>query len=207
MSARRTSVRASGPCRPLFFGLVLAAALVIGGPPAPAQAPVTIGGPFALTAADGTAVTEATYRGKWLLVFFGYTSCPDLCPTTLMDIAGALEKLGPDAGRVQALFITVDPERDTPDVMGQYTAAFDPRIAGLTGTREQVAAAAQAYGAYSERRESGEDDRSYLVDHSTHLTIMDPQGRFVRGLGFDTPSQRIADTLRGLMESRQGGAR
>ena len=193
------SRRVRGLSTSALVGIVLTATLMLGERSARAQTPVTIGGPFTLTAADGSAVTDATFRGKWLLVFFGYTFCPDLCPTTLMDIAGALQKLGPDAGRVQALFITVDPERDTPEVMGQYTAAFDPRIAGLTGTREQVDATAAAYGAHSERRKISADDTGYVVDHSTYLYIMDPQGRFVRGLSFDTPSERIAGTLRDLM--------
>jgi len=87
---------------------------------------------FTLTAADGRSVTEQTYRGKWLIVFFGYTFCPDVCPTTLLEIAGALAKLGPRAEAVQGLFVTIDPKRDTPEILGAYVKSFDPRIAGLT---------------------------------------------------------------------------
>src|SRR5271166_2274014 len=92
-----------------------------------ATSPVTVGGPFTLTAPDGTTVTDQTYRGKWLLVYFGYTFCPDTCPTTLNEIASALEKLGADAVKVKPLFITVDPQRDTREVLEQYTQSFDPR--------------------------------------------------------------------------------
>jgi protein SCO1/2 len=118
---------------------------------------------------------------------------------TLMEIAGALEKFGPDATRLQPIFITVDPERDTPDVMGKYTEAFDRRIVGLTGSPQQIAAVEQGYGAYSTHHKAGAGDEDYVVDHSTYLYIMDPQGKFVRALDFDTPSDRIADTLRALM--------
>jgi protein SCO1/2 len=193
--------------RRLFFvdlstisSLVVAAALIIGGPTAYAErARVTVGGPFTLIAPDGTAVTDATYRGKWLLVFFGYTSCPDLCPTTLIEIGHALKALGPSAARLQPIFITVDPQRDTPEVMGRYTAAFDSRIVGLTGSPRQIAAVAQEYGAYSASRKTGAGVDDYVVDHSTYIYVMDPQGKFVRGLAFDTPSGRIAETLRQLL--------
>jgi protein SCO1/2 len=181
-------------------GLVVTTALIIGGPGAYANAArVTVGGPFVLTAADGTTVTDATYRGKWLLLFFGYTSCPDLCPTTLNEIARALEDLGPGAARLQPIFITVDPARDTPEVMRRYTAAFDHRIVGLTGAPKQIAAVAKEYGVYSAPRKTGAAVDDYVVDHSTYIYIMDPKGKFVRGLAFDTPSGRIAETLRQLM--------
>jgi len=189
-----------------LFGLaalccvVFAAALTLREPPAWAGAvPVTVGGPFALTAPDGTTVTDETYRGKWLLVFFGYTFCPDICPTTLNEIAAALDRLGPDAAKLQPLFITVDPERDTPGVMGQFTAAFDARIVGLTGSPQQIAAVARKYGAYSAIRNAGAGDKDYLVDHSTYIYLMDPRGEFARGFDAGTPGGRIAVALRKLM--------
>jgi protein SCO1/2 len=185
---------------PTLSSLVVAAALIVGGPLACAEgARVTVGGPFVLTAADGTRVTDQTYRGKWLLLFFGYTSCPDLCPTTLNEIAHALEVLGPGAARLQPIFITVDPARDTPEVMRKYTAAFDSRIVGLTGSPQQIAAVAKEYGAYSAQRKIGGSVDDYVVDHSTYIYIMNPQGKFVRGLDFDTPGERIAETLRQFM--------
>jgi protein SCO1/2 len=183
-----------------LFPIIFAAALSICQPLARADtAPVTVGGPFALSAPDGTTVTDETYRGKWLLVFFGYTSCPDICPTALYEIAAALDELGPEAAKLQPIFITVDPERDTPEVMGKYTGAIDPRIVGLTGSPQQIAAVAREYGAYSARHKTGAGAEDYVVDHSTYIYIMDPRGKFVRGLAFDTPTGRIADTLRKIM--------
>ena len=160
---------------------------------------VTIGGPFTLSTPDGTTVTDQTYRGKWLLVYFGYTFCPNSCPTTLLEVATALKKLGPDAAKVQPLFITVDPQRDTPKVMRQYTESFDPRIVGLTGTPQQIAAAAQEYGAYYVRHPTGPGADDYVMDHSTYLYVMDPQGKFVRAFDTGTSGDRIADALRELM--------
>jgi protein SCO1/2 len=184
----------------LFSSIMLAATLSICQPLARADtAPVSIGGPYTLMAPDGTTVTDETYRGKWLLVFFGYTSCPDICPTTLYEIAAAIEELGPDAAKLQPIFITVDPERDTPEVMGKYAGAFHPRIVGLTGSPQQIAAVAREYGAYSALHKTGAGAEGYSVDHSTYIYIMDPQGKFVRGLDVDTPTGRIADTLRKLM--------
>jgi protein SCO1 len=183
--------------------IVLTALLVVGkGSAQTANSPVTIGGQFTLTAPDGTTVTEQTYRGKWLLVFFGFTSCPDTCPTTLLDIAAALEKLGPAADKVQPLFITVDPQRDTPVVIGDYTRSFDPRIIGLTGTPEQIAAVAREYGAYYAPWKIGPGPEDYVMDHSSYLYLMDPEGKFVRGFDADTSGGRIAEAVRGVMSTR-----
>ena len=130
--------------RPLMLvGLLVAFGFFMDEPLARATtSAVTVGGPFTLSTLDGTTVTDQTYRGKWLLVYFGYTFCPSSCPTTLLAVSMALKKLGPDAAQVRPLFITVDPERDTPKVMQQYIESFDPRIVGLTGTQQQIAAAA-----------------------------------------------------------------
>ncbi len=178
--------------------------------PARAATPaVTIGGPFTLSTPDGTTVTDQTYRGKWLLVYFGYTSCPDSCPTALLEIATALEKLGPDAVRVQPLFITVDPQRDTPQVMQQYTQSFDPRIIGLTGTAQQIAAVAHEYGAYYVRHRTGPGAEDYVMDHSTYLYLMNPGGKFVRAFDSDASVDRIANALSKLLApgSHEGAAR
>jgi protein SCO1/2 len=186
--------------RAIPFGIAVATVLVLSQPlVCGANSPVTIGGPFTLTSPDGTTVTDQTYRGKWLLVYFGFTSCPDSCPTALLEIAVALEKLGPDADKLQPLFITVDPRRDTPDVMGTYTQSFDSRIVGLTGTRQQIAAVAQEYGVYYAPRNSGPGAGDYVMDHSTYLYLMDAEGKFVRGFDADTPSERIAEVVRGAM--------
>jgi protein SCO1 len=185
---------------PVLSGIAVAIALMSSQPLVlAANSPVTIGGPFTLTQPDGTTVTEQTYRGKWLLVFFGFTSCPDTCPTVLLEIAAALEKLGPDANKLQPLFITVDPLRDTPAVMGNYTQSFDPSIVGLTGTPQQIAAVAQEYGVYYAPHKSGLSAEDYVMDHGTYLYLMDPEGKFVRAFEADTPGDRIAETVRGAM--------
>ena len=190
--------RAHGP--PILFSIIIAVALSICQPLVRADtAPVTVGGPFTLMAPDGTTVTDKTYHGKWLLVFFGYTSCPDICPTTLYEIAAVIEELGPDATKLQPIFITVDPERDTPEVMGKYTASFHPRIVGLTGSPQQVAAVVREYRAHSAGHKTGAGAEDHPVNHSTYIYIMDPQRKFVRGLDFDTPAGRVADTLRKIM--------
>jgi protein SCO1/2 len=183
---------------------VLGAALIMGAIAAPAAAaPVTVGGPFALVAPDGTAVTDRTYRGKWLIVYFGFTFCPNTCPTALMEIGSALEKLGGNAADVQALFITVDPLRDTPAVMGEYLQSFDPRIVGLTGSPAQIAAAAREYGVYYAPHRTGPGVDDYVIDHSTYLYLMDPAGTFVRGFDANASGERIAEALRDIMAQRR----
>jgi protein SCO1 len=167
--------------------------------PGRAGEPVTIGGPFTLRTPDGTSVTDQTYRGKWLLVYFGYTFCPNTCPTALMDMSLVLAQLDGEADALQPLFITVDPQRDTPDVLRQYTRSFDPRIVALSGDPQQIAAAAAAYGAYYTTRKIGPGAEDYLIDHSSYTYLMDPRGRFVQGFEADTPPDRMAQQVRELM--------
>ena len=157
-----------------------------------------IGGPFTLVADDGKTVTERTYRGKWLLVFFGFTHCKDVCPATLNTIAAALRQLGPEAAKVQPLFITVDPQRDTPQVLANYVKAFDPRIVGLSGTMDQIAAVAGKYKVYFSADETAQD-RDYQVDHSAFVYLMNPQGQFVQLFGGATSNNEIAARLRQLI--------
>jgi protein SCO1/2 len=176
--------------------------------PSAAQTPtpsVTIGGPFVLTAPDGTTVTDQTFRGRWLLVYFGYTFCPDTCPTALLEIATALDRLGPDAGKLQPIFITVDPQRDKPEVIGQYTRSFDRRIVGLTGDPQQIAVVAEEYGAYYVRRSTGPAVQDYVMDHSSYVYVMDPRGKFVRAFDADTSGNHIADAMRKLMRQPPAG--
>jgi protein SCO1/2 len=187
--------------------IVFAMALFLSQPSWAATSSVTIGGPFTLTAPDGTTVTDQTYRGKWLLVYFGYTFCPNTCPMTLNEIATALEKLGADAAELKPLFITVDPQRDTGEVLEQYTQSFDPRIVCLTGSSEQIAAVAKEYGAYWAAHKTGPGAEDYVMDHSSYLYVMDPDGKFVHAFDADTPSDDIADALRELMaQPREGGS-
>ncbi|WP_051949096.1 SCO family protein [Methylosinus sp. PW1] len=142
-------------------------------PPPPASA---IGGPFQLVAHNGQTVTEKDFLGRPFLVFFGYTHCPDICHTTLFEISEVLRALGPKAN-AGALFVTVDPERDTPAVLKDYLSNFDPRIVGVSGERAQLDPMLKEYRIYSKKAaESGED---YAVDHTTVVYLMDKNGRFV----------------------------
>jgi len=200
MYCRRGFVRLSSLGLPILSSIVSESALVVIAPPAPAAtSTVTIGGPFTLSAPDGKMVTDQTFRGKWLLVYFGYTFCANSCPTMLLEIATALKKLGADAAKVQPLFITIDPQRDTAEVMQQYTQSFDPRIIGLTGTSQQIAAVAKEYGAYYIRHGTGPGAEDYVMDHSTYLYLMDPEGKYVRAFDSSTSGDRIADALRKLL--------
>jgi cytochrome oxidase Cu insertion factor (SCO1/SenC/PrrC family) len=142
-----------------------------------------IGGPFTLTDQTGKTRTDADFRGKLMLVYFGYTTCPDVCPTDLMQIGLALDKLGDAVAGVQALFISVDPERDTTDVLAKYVANFHPRILGLTETPAQVHAAADAYKAYYASY-TPPDGAVYLIDHTGFIYLMDRSGEY---LGFFPP--------------------
>jgi protein SCO1/2 len=160
---------------------------------------LSVGGPFSLIDGDRKPVTDQTWHGKYLLVYFGYTFCPDVCPTTLNNVADALDKLGPKADRLQPLFITVDPKRDTPAVVKQYAAAFGSRIVGLTGTPEQIAAAAKAYRVYYAEHRTGPGPDDYSMDHSSVLYLMGPDGRFIAPVRADQNGPEMAASLAKLM--------
>jgi protein SCO1/2 len=162
-------------------------------------AALTVGGPFSLIDGDGKPVTDQTWRGKYMLVYFGYTYCPDVCPTTLTSVAAALDKLGPKADQIQPLFITVDPKRDTAAVVKQYAAAFSPRLIGLTGTPEQIAAAAKEYRVYYAEHRTGPGPDDYSMDHSSVLYLMGPDGRFIAPVRADQDGPEIAAALTKLM--------
>lgn len=158
-------------------------------------------GPFTLTATDGTAVTDKDYRGRWLLIYFGYTFCPDICPTTLSAIAGALDELGVRADQVQPVFITIDPRRDTPKILADYVMAIDKRIIALTGTQAQIAATARAYGVIYERQDT--DDGSYFFDHTSYIYVVDRTGKLVETLSGSGDPKNIVRHLSKLMNSRK----
>jgi protein SCO1 len=158
-----------------------------------------IGGPFTLQNGNGKAVTDKDFRGKYMLVYFGYTFCPDVCPTTLNAVADAVDKLGPAASRIQPLFITVDPKRDTPAVVKQYAAAFGPNIEGLTGTAEEIAAVAKEYRVYYAEHRTGPGPNDYSMDHSSVLYLMSPTGGFVAPVRADQTGDEIAANLKKLM--------
>ena len=156
-----------------------------------------IGGPFRLVDQDGKTVTDADLKGKWSLVYFGYTHCPDACPTALNDIAIALDELGPKRGAVRPVFITVDPERDTPEVLKAYVTAFDAPILALTGTPDEIAQAAKGYRVYyAKHPEAGGD---YSMDHSSVIYVMDPEGRFTASFTHQSAPEEIAERLKKLL--------
>ena len=156
----------------------------------------SISGRFELETTDGRQVTDETYRGKWLVVYFGYTFCPDICPTVLTRITLALQALGPLAERVQPIFITVDPSRDTGRHLSRYLRAFSPRIVGLRGDADQTREAAHEFHAYYRMRSLGNGE--YSVDHSSFLYVMSPDGRFAKLLADSLPPDQLADELRQL---------
>ncbi len=158
-----------------------------------------VGGPFTLQNSQGQTVTDRTFRGKYMLVYFGYTHCPDVCPTTLSTIAQALKQLGPKAERIVPLFITVDPARDTQAVMGKYTALFSPQIVGLTGTPAEIARVAGAYHVYFAKRPSGKAPDDYSVDHSSVIYLMGPNGKFVAPIGAAASVPRMVADLQRLV--------
>jgi cytochrome oxidase Cu insertion factor (SCO1/SenC/PrrC family) len=150
-----------------------------------------VGGPFVLTGTDGKRVTEQDFRGKYMLVFFGYTSCPDICPTTL--------QLGPKADRITPIFISVDPERDTPDKLQAYVKSFDPRIVGVTGTPDEIAAAAKAYRVYYAKVPNKDKPDDYAIDHSSIIYVMDAKGQFVTHFVSTSSIDEMADKLDKLL--------
>jgi cytochrome oxidase Cu insertion factor (SCO1/SenC/PrrC family) len=154
-----------------------------------------VGGPFALTDHNGKRVTDQDFRGKYMLIFFGFTYCPDVCPSELQVMSAALDELGPKADRVQPIFITIDPARDTPEAMKLYVANFHPRLVGLTGSPEDVAQVAKAYRVYYARAKGSENQPDYLMDHSTILYLMGPDGRFVKHFTYGTDAKGLAAAL------------
>src|ERR1051326_7736534 len=186
-----------------IIGLLLAAMLLAAGGylflSGSRPTALTVGGPFSLIDGDGHPVTEQTWRGKYMLVYFGYTFCPDVCPTTLSSVADALDKLGPRAERIQPLFITVAPKRDTVPAVKQYAAAFGPRFVGLTGSPEQIATAARAYRVYYAEHRTGPGPDDYSMDHSSVLYLMGPDGKFIAPVRADQTGPEMAAVLTKLM--------
>ena len=139
----------------------------------------TVGGPFNLVDHTGKRVSDTDYRGQYMLVFFGFTFCPDVCPTALQVTSAALEKLGPKAARITPVFITVDPERDTPVQMKNYVGSFHPRLVGLSGTPEEIDSVAKAYRVYYKRVKDERSTAGYTMDHTSIVYLMGPDGRFL----------------------------
>ena len=159
-----------------------------------AQTVATIGGPFRLTDQNGRTVSDQDLKGHPFLVFFGFTHCPDVCPTTLFEVSEILRSLGPDANGTRALFITVDPERDTPSVMKDYVSNFDPHVSGLTGDPAAIAAVAKAYRVYYKKVPL--DGGGYTMDHTAIVYLMDRNGRFVAPFNLKRSAEAAAADLR-----------
>jgi protein SCO1/2 len=191
--------------RPLFVIACLILALLIGGAAltrAPGNAPplttgkALVGGPFKLTDQHGKTVSDADFRGKYMLLVFGYTFCPDVCPAELQVVTAALDALGPLADRIQPVFITIDPERDTVSQLALYAGNFHPRLVLLTGTSAEIAEVARAYRVYYAKAEgSANTARDYLMDHSSIIYLMGPDGQFVRHFTYTTDVAALAEQL------------
>ncbi len=154
-----------------------------------------VGGPFQLTDQDGNAVTEQTYKGKLMLVYFGFTYCPDACPTALGVMSAALDKLDVAAERVVPILVTVDPERDTPQVLKDYVSNFHPRMVGLTGTPEQIAEVAKAYRVFYQKA-AGATGGDYLMDHTLLIYLMDGEGKYLANFSASATPDDIAAKIR-----------
>ncbi len=151
---------------------------------------------------NGRAVTHEDFRGRFQLIAFGYTYCPDICPTTLVEMAEILKQLGDDAGKLQAIFISVDPERDTGQVLQTYTAFFDTRILGLRGSPALVRRAADNFRMrYAKVREPGKPADQYAVDHSAGMILLGPDGSFLRKFAFAMPVGEISSEIKGFIHS------
>ncbi len=151
-----------------------------------------VGGPFSLVNTDGKSVTDRDFRGKLMLVFFGYAHCPDVCPTELQTMSAVMDKLGPEAAKVAPIFISVDPKRDTPEALSGYMKNFDSRIAGLTGNQNEIADVAKAYRVYYRKAGDG-GGGDYTVDHSAFVYLMDGEGKYLTHFTFNTtPDSMLA---------------
>jgi protein SCO1/2 len=195
----------SSTARPLVIATAFAASLVVGllimfwamGGVSKVVQPAAIGGPFQLTDQNGKAVTDKSLKGKPTLIFFGYTHCPDVCPTSLFEISEVLRALGKDADKVNAVFISVDPERDTVATMKDYLSSFDPHLEGLSGDPAETAKVITSYRVYAKKVPTKDGD--YTMDHTALIYLMDRDGRFVSPFNLKrTPEEAAADLKRYL---------
>lgn len=188
--------------RPLIIIAAFAASLAVGlaltlwlmGGPRGVTAASSIGGPFQLVDQSGQKVTEKNLQGKTTIIFFGFTHCPDVCPTALFEMSEILRAMGKDADRLNAYFVSVDPERDTPDIMKSYLSSFDPNLKGLTGSSEQVAGVISAYRVYAKKVPMKDGD--YTMDHTALIYLMDREGRFVAPFNIKRKPEEAAADLK-----------
>lgn len=195
----------SSTARPLVIATAFAASLVVGllimfwamGGVSKVAQPAAIGGPFQLTDQNGKAVTDKNLKGKPTLIFFGYTHCPDVCPTSLFELSEVLRAMGKDADKVNAVFISVDPERDTPATMKDYLSSFDPHLEGLSGDPAETAKVITSYRVYAKKVPTKDGD--YTMDHTALIYLMDRDGRFVSPFNLKrAPEEAAADLKRYL---------
>ena len=195
----RRSIQILGALAVVLVGATGWLILRPGGPLVDAQqgATVQIGAPFELVSHKGETFSDRDLAGKPYTVFFGFTHCPEVCPTTLWEMSSALDQLGDEAANMQVLFVTVDPERDTPQVLASYLQSFDDRIIGLTGTLEDVSAMASSYRAYW--RKVPTDDGDYTMDHTASVYLMDANGDFFGTVAYEEPADARMGKLRRLI--------
>ena len=155
-----------------------------------------VGGPFELTNQEGKRVRSSDFAGKYMLMVFGYTYCPDICPSELQVVSAALDEMGPAADRIQPIFVTVDPTRDTPEIMKDYVANFHPGFVGLTGSEEDIASVAKAYRVYYRKVDQTDPQIPYLMDHTTLVYLMGPDGEYVTHFAYGTNVASLAESLR-----------
>jgi protein SCO1/2 len=193
------------PARSAFFGGVRAAllapvlAVMLAGPAALSQTVGSAGGSFELVDHNGRPFASTALAGQPYAIFFGFTHCPDVCPTTLLEMSNNLERLGTDADRLKVVFVSVDPARDTPARLREYLSAFDPRIVALTGSEPQIAAAAKGWNAFYNKMP--EDDGSYTIAHSAYVYLMDADNRLAGTMGFQESEAEQLEKLRRLVGS------
>lgn len=194
MNARIAGLVAAG----LLAGSLLAYLMVSGtglSPTVQVTGKPAVGGPFTLTDHTGKRVTDKDFLGKYMLLFFGFTNCPDICPSGLQVMTAALDKVGAKAADVIPIFVTLDAKRDTPEKLAQYLKSFHPRLVGLTGTEEEVAAAAKAYRVYAQKVADESSPDSYSYDHSAIFYLMGKDGVFLSPLPHTTSVDELADAL------------
>jgi protein SCO1/2 len=187
-----------------LIGALAGAAILLlttpqGGQPVESSGTALIGGPFSLVGADGKPVTDRDFRGRYMLIFFGFTHCPDICPAEMQVIAQALDQLGDKAKTVVPVFITLDPERDTPEAMANYVKSFGPNFVGLTGSPEAIAAAAKGYRVSYSKVENKDSPGDYSVDHSALVYLMDPEGRYMTHFSYGLSADQMAEKLGKLL--------
>jgi cytochrome oxidase Cu insertion factor (SCO1/SenC/PrrC family) len=194
----------------IFAAVLLAAAMAMGAysllyTPSLIQSSSTgtalVGGPFTAVDHTGRTVTEKDFLGKYMLVFFGFTACPDVCPTELQVMTEALNQLGPSADRITPVLVSIDPERDTPDMLKDYISNFHPRMVGLTGSPQQIAMLAKTFRVYYAKVENKDNPGNYTMDHTSIVYLMGPDGKFLNHFSYSTDAAGLAESLRQVIRN------